>query len=92
VGPPDAAAPDFTSLPHVIEIEAVLRQTAARLGCAFFSLRAAMGGDGSFERWLRASPQLSRGDRIHFTPAGYVALGDAVAAALSGAYDAHKAK
>jgi len=92
VGPPDAAAPDFTSLPHVIEIEGVLRQTAARLGCAFFSLRAAMGGDGSFERWLRASPQLSRGDRIHFTPAGYTALGDAVAAALTAAYDAHKAK
>lgn len=92
VGPPDAAAPDFTSLPHLIEIEAVLKQTAARLGCAFFSLRAAMGGDGSFERWLRASPQLARGDRIHFTPAGYVVLGDAVAAALAGAYDAHKAK
>ncbi len=92
VGPPDAAAPDFTSLPHVIEIEAVLGRTAARLGCAFFSLRAAMGGDGSFERWLRTSPQLSRGDRIHFTPAGYAALGDAVAAALTGAYDAHKGK
>ncbi|HTQ05688.1 MAG TPA: GDSL-type esterase/lipase family protein, partial [Polyangiaceae bacterium] len=31
IGPPDAAATDFTSLPHVIEIEAVLGQTAARL-------------------------------------------------------------
>jgi lysophospholipase L1-like esterase len=92
VGPPDAAAPDFTSLPHVIEIEDVLRSSAARLGCAFFSLRGAMGGDGSFERWLHATPALARGDRIHFTPSGYEALGDAVGAALIGAYDAYKKK
>ena len=88
VGPPDAAAPDFSSLPHVVEIEDVLGRTAARLGCGFFSLRAAMGGDGSFARWLRASPPLARGDRIHFTPAGYEELGNAVARALIAGYEA----
>ena len=88
VGPPDAAAPDFASLPHVVEIEEVLGRTAARLGCGFFSLRAAMGGEGAFARWLRASPPLARGDRIHFTPAGYEELGNAVARALVAGYEA----
>ena len=90
VGPPDAAAPDFTSLPHVVELEDALQRASARLGCAFFSLRLAMGGDGAFEHWLHASPQLARGDRIHFTTAGYEVLGDAVASALIDAYEAKK--
>jgi lysophospholipase L1-like esterase len=92
IGPPDAAAPDFSSLPHVAEIEDALGRAAARLGCGFFSLRAAMGGDGAFGRWLRESPPLSRGDRIHFTPAGYEKLGNAVAEALLGGYGAQPRK
>jgi lysophospholipase L1-like esterase len=92
VGPPDAAAPDFSSLPHVVEIDDVLGRTAARLGCGFFSLRAAMGGEGAFARWLRASPPLARGDRIHFTPAGYEELGNAVARALIAGYEANLKK
>ncbi len=90
VGPPDVAAPDLTSLPRVVEIEDALGRAAARLGCGFFSLRAAMGGDGGFARWMRESPPLARGDRIHLTPAGYEQLGDALAGALIGAYEARK--
>jgi lysophospholipase L1-like esterase len=90
VGPPDAAAPDLSSLPRVVEIEDALGRAAARLGCGFFSLRAAMSGDGGFARWMRESPPLARGDRIHLTPAGYEQLGDALAAALIGAYEARK--
>jgi lysophospholipase L1-like esterase len=90
IGPPDAAAPDLTSMTRVAEIEGALHRAASQLGCGFFALRAAMGGDGAFERWLHASPPLARGDRIHLTPAGYEQLGDAVASALIGAYDAHK--
>jgi lysophospholipase L1-like esterase len=87
VGPPDAAAPDLTSLPHVVEIENALQVAATRLGCGFFALRVAMGGDGAFARWMREVPALSRGDRIHLMPAGYERLGEAVADALIGGYE-----
>ncbi|HEV8550949.1 MAG TPA: GDSL-type esterase/lipase family protein [Polyangiaceae bacterium] len=87
VGPPDAAAPDLTSLPHVVEIEDALGRAAARTGCGFFSLRAAMGGDGAFVRWMREVPALARGDRIHLTPPGYERLGEAVAEALLTGYE-----
>jgi lysophospholipase L1-like esterase len=79
LGPPDAAALDYTSLPRVAEIEAVLARTAAKLGCASYSLRESMGGTGSFVRWLRETPPLARGDRIHFTPLGYERMGEALA-------------
>jgi lysophospholipase L1-like esterase len=79
LGPPDAAAPDYTSLPRVAEIEVVLARTAAKLGCASYSLRESMGGTGSFVRWLRETPPLARGDRIHFTPLGYERMGEALA-------------
>jgi lysophospholipase L1-like esterase len=90
VGPPDAAAPDLTSLPRVVEIDDALGRAAARLGCGFFSLRAAMGGDGGFAHWLRETPPLARGDRIHLTPAGYEQLGEALAGALIGAYETRR--
>jgi lysophospholipase L1-like esterase len=90
VGPPDAAAPDLTSLPRVAEIEAALRAGAETLGCGFFSLRAAMGGDGGFARFLRETPQLARSDRVHLTPAGYVKLGEALGTELLAAYDRTK--
>jgi len=87
VGPPDAASPDLTSLPHVAEIENALHVAATRLGCGFFALRVAMGGDGAFARWMREVPALSRGDRIHLMPAGYERLGEAVADALLSGYE-----
>ncbi len=92
LGPPDAASPDLTSLPRVAEIDAVLYSAAQRSGCGFLSLRAAMGGDGGFARFLHDTPQLARPDRIHFTVAGYEKLGGAVADALLAAYDAYPRK
>jgi lysophospholipase L1-like esterase len=71
----------------VVEIEDALRQAAERLGCGFFSLREAMGGDGAFVRWMREIPALARGDRIHLMPAGYERLGEAVADALIAGYE-----
>jgi lysophospholipase L1-like esterase len=90
VGPPDAAAPDLSSLPRVVEIDDALARASARLGCGFFSLRRAMGGDGGFAHWMRATPPLARGDRIHLTPAGYEQLGEALAGALIGAYESRR--
>jgi len=90
VGPPDAASPDLTSLPRVSEIEVALRGGAEAVGCGFFSLRGAMGGDGGFARFLRESPPLARADRVHLTPAGYVKLGEALGNELLSAYDRSK--
>lgn len=87
LGPPDAALPDFSSLPRVAEIELALQSAAGRVGCGFFSLRRAMGGDGGFARFLRETPQLARSDRIHLTPAGYQKLGDMLGDELIAGYD-----
>jgi lysophospholipase L1-like esterase len=87
VGPPDAAAPDLTSHPRVAEIDGALRSSAEALGCGFFSLRGAMGGEGGFARFLAESPPLARSDRIHFTPLGYAKLGEALSDELIQAYD-----
>ncbi len=82
VGPPDAAAPDLTSLPRVAEMDAAERRAAETHGCAYFSLLAAMGGPNAFAAWMRETPPLARPDRIHLTIAGYERLGEAVANAL----------
>jgi lysophospholipase L1-like esterase len=90
VGPPDAALPDFNSHPRVAEIEAALQAAADRIGCAFFSLRRGMGGEGGFARYLKESPQLARSDRIHLTPAGYAKLGEMLGDELLTSYDRFK--
>jgi lysophospholipase L1-like esterase len=87
VGPPDAALPDFNSLPRVAEMDAALQAAAGRIGCAFFSLRRAMGGDGGFARYLKETPQLALSDRIHLTPAGYAKLGEMLGDELLSSYD-----
>lgn len=87
VGLPDAAAPDGSSLPRVVEVEAIERAAADRRGCGFFALRGVMGGEGGFARWMNATPSLARPDRIHLSVDGYVKLGEALADALLLAYE-----
>jgi lysophospholipase L1-like esterase len=81
-GPTDREGPGWTPLPRVREIEAVERQTAERLGCAFFSVVDAMGGDGSLRRWAAQDPPLAAIDRVHLTPRGYAELGGIMARLL----------
>jgi lysophospholipase L1-like esterase len=86
VGPPDAADPSGASHPRIALVEAAQQTTAQELGCAFFSLRAAMGGEGSFARWAKEKPPLAGLDRVHLTPAGYAKLGEALSRALLESY------
>jgi lysophospholipase L1-like esterase len=79
LGPTDRALPDWSSNPRSVEIEQVQREVAARAGCGFFSMLAAMGGPGSLQRWAFASPTLARKDRVHLTIDGYTQLGEALA-------------
>lgn len=75
VGPTDRAAPDWSTLSRVVEIESVQRQSADRMGCAYFSSLEAMGGEGSLKRWAAETPPRAAPDRVHLTPRGYADLG-----------------
>ncbi len=88
IGPPDAGTPDGGSPPRLIEVERVERDAARQLGCGFYSLRLAMGGEGSYWQWLREDPPLARPDRLHLSPRGYEKLGNGFAEALLAAYEA----
>jgi lysophospholipase L1-like esterase len=82
VGPTDREGPGWTPLPRVLEIEAVERQTAERMGCAFWSAVEAMGGEGGLRRWAELDPPLGAPDRVHLTPKGYGELGTMMARIL----------
>ncbi|MFM7484763.1 MAG: GDSL-type esterase/lipase family protein [Burkholderiaceae bacterium] len=60
----------------------IQQRIGARHGCAAWSMQQAMGGQGAAYRWLLANPPLMARDLIHFTPAGYQRLAQALAEAL----------
>jgi lysophospholipase L1-like esterase len=74
-GPTDREGPGWTPLPRVAEIDAVERETAERLGCAYLSIVDAMGGPGSLKHWAELAPPLAAIDRVHLTPRGYGEIG-----------------
>ena len=88
-GPTDLAKSSM-SHPRVREIDAVQARVAAELGCAFFSVAQAMGGEGSILRWMEASPPMARPDGIHLTREGYEHVGQKMADALLRSYDASR--
>jgi lysophospholipase L1-like esterase len=65
-------------------VEKVQKQVAADRGCAFFSLRRAMGGAGSMQKWVKDG--LGNPDHVHFTREGYERLADLVINDLLAAY------
>lgn len=70
-----------TYIPEVVEIE---RETAQEEGCAFWDAFEAMGGKGSFGRWLQAG--LMNSDLVHPRSGGGDLLGHLFARALGSAY------
>lgn len=80
VGPPDryvrkgrAGWQVYDSVDRIVEAQ---REAALGTGCAFWDMRAKMGGKGSMRTWVRAG--LAQGDYVHFTAPGYRLLGGAV--------------
>lgn len=67
-------------------VVAAMRQACADAGCAFWDAKAAMGGDGSIQRWR--GRRLAQRDLVHLTGPGYQRLGDLLLQALE---DARKA-
>jgi lysophospholipase L1-like esterase len=86
VGPSDRPIenPDgtFVDRPRTTQIVEVQRKLSAEFGCGFFDMVAFMGGRLAMLRWVNSLPPLGTPDYVHFTRAGYEALGIALHSAL----------
>ena len=69
------------------EVYGILREVAQRNGCAFWETRAAMGGQGSIDRWRKQKPPLANKDHVHLTQEGYRLLATEMVKDLLEAYD-----
>jgi len=77
----------FLPRPRTAELIAAQRRLAYAKGCAFYDVVAFMGGPMSMLRWNAADPRLGAPDHVHFTRAGYEALGEALHDALMAGFD-----
>jgi lysophospholipase L1-like esterase len=76
VGPPDRyyrTRGKWLPFPNIDRIVEAQREAALAGGCAFWDLRARMGGQGSMQQWVLAGR--AQYDHVHFTVAGYKDLG-----------------
>jgi lysophospholipase L1-like esterase len=93
VGPPDRTQKVRTAgrqthwetMDKIDVIAEAQREAALANGCAFWDLRAKMGGKGSMLKWVAAG--MAQTDHVHFTGPGYRMLGDAVFRDVMSQYD-----
>ncbi len=88
IGPPDRylhTRKGWLPMENLDRIVEAQRQAAVLNGCAFWDLRAKMGGKGSMQQWVYSG--MAQYDHVHFTGAGYRMLGDAVFRDLMSQYD-----
>ena len=89
VGPPDRTQKirkvGWQTMEKVDVIAEAQREAALANGCAFWDLRAKMGGKGSMLKWVAAG--MAQADHVHFTGPGYRMLGDAVFRDVMSQYD-----
>jgi lysophospholipase L1-like esterase len=88
IGPPDRylhTRKGWLPMENIDMIVEAQRQAAIASGCAFWDLRAKMGGKGSMQQWVTAG--MAQIDHVHFTGAGYRMLGDAVFRDLMSQYE-----
>ncbi len=88
IGPPDRfqhTRKGWQAMDHIDTIVEAQRQVSIATGCAFWDLRAKMGGKGSMQQWVQAG--MAQGDYVHFTGPGYRMLGDSVFRDLMSQYD-----
>ncbi|QSQ12886.1 hypothetical protein JY572_31730 [Myxococcus landrumensis] len=94
LGPTDRLQQDanarWTEAPALGSVLSVLPQVARDAGCAYWSPRAAMGGERAMLRWQRARPVLGHADGVHLTPEGYERLAASFARDFLAAYEQHK--
>ncbi len=89
IGPPDryihTRSKGWIPMDNIDLIVEGQRQAAAATGCAFWDLRAKMGGKGAMKEWVMAG--MAQGDYVHFTGPGYRMIGDTVFRDLMSQYD-----
>ncbi|MFP2906589.1 SGNH/GDSL hydrolase family protein, partial [Pyxidicoccus sp. 3LFB2] len=94
LGPTDRLEQDangqWKEAPALASVLGTLPQVAKDAGCAYWSPRAAMGGERAMLRWQRAQPALGHPDGVHLTPEGYARLAGAFVRDLLAAYELHK--
>ncbi len=92
IGPTDRAKklPDgsWADAPSQMKVIRIYREVATTQGCAFWSARAAMGGNKAMLRWRRTDPPLGNQDGVHLTPRGYEWLARLFLDDVLGAYEA----
>lgn len=94
IGPTDRLMQDangrWTESVALGRVLTALPAVAREAGCAYWSARAAMGGERSMMRWQRAEPPLGHPDGTHLTQPGYERLAASFVKELLGAYEAFK--
>jgi len=89
MGPPDryirTRSKGWIPMDNIDLIVEGQREAAAATGCAFWDLRAKMGGKGAMKQWVQAG--MAQGDYVHFTAAGYRMIGDSMFRDLMSQYD-----
>ena len=89
VGPPDRTQRirkvGWQTMEKIDVISEAQREAALANGCAFWDLRAKMGGKGSMFKWVAAG--MAQADHVHFTGSGYKMLADAVFRDVMSQYD-----
>jgi lysophospholipase L1-like esterase len=88
VGPPDRWIKSRRTWVPMDNIDAIVeaqREAAVENRCAFWDLRARMGGKGSMRNWVAAG--VAQGDHVHFTATGYHFLGAAMFQDMMRDYD-----
>ena len=91
IGPDDRwTAPGGRGHPHegIEGIIADQRAVCRELGCAYWDLRARMGGSGSMRHWVYAG--FAQNDYVHFTSEGYRRLGAVLFGDLMQQYEAFR--
>jgi lysophospholipase L1-like esterase len=87
VGPPDRmyrSRGKWLPYPRISQIIEAQRAAALASGCAFWDLRAKMGGEGVMRDWMLAG--LAQYDHVHLTAAGYHRIGAALFEDLMSSY------
>ncbi|HEX8699131.1 MAG TPA: GDSL-type esterase/lipase family protein, partial [Myxococcaceae bacterium] len=95
IGPTDRLQQDasgrWTEAVALARVLTTLPTVAKEAGCAYWSARAAMGGERSMMRWQRAEPVLGHPDGVHLTKEGYERLAASFVKELLTAYESFKA-
>ncbi|MDC0710680.1 GDSL-type esterase/lipase family protein [Stigmatella sp. ncwal1] len=95
MGPPDRLQQDpqgrWTEAVSLGRVLSTLPRVARDAGCAYWSSRAAMGGERSMLRWQREEPALAEPDGTLLTAQGAERLASAFVKELLAGYEASKA-